>query len=123
MCQLEQIKENQKREQMMRDFDEAWKEVQKRDHQQGTENEKRLEQRRWRYNQSVQDFLKDQMVDKKQRSLKIYEEINEERKKFAQICKELYEEEQERLRNEQTLRKTIGNEISVSNSDEFFESF
>lgn len=113
MCQLEQMKDNQKRELMMKDLDEAWHEVQSRDYQQGTERERVLAQCRWRYNQSVQDSLKDQMADKKERSLRVCEEINDERKKFAQICKEDYEMEQERLRHEQTLRKTIGREITV----------
>ena len=114
LCQLEQIKDNQKRDLMLKDLDEAWNEVQRRLYQQGAEREKTIVQCRWRYNQSVQDFLKDQMADKKERSMEIYEEINEERKKFAQMCKEDYEMEQERLRKEKTVRKTIGDGITVN---------
>lgn len=97
----------------MRDLEEAWHEVQSRDYQQSSEREKALAQCRWRYNQSIQDFLKEQMADKKERSLSVYEDINDERKKFAQIFKEDYELEQQRLRKEETVRKTIADDMTV----------
>lgn len=115
LCQLEQIKDQRKRQEMMKDLEGAWHEVQYRDHQQRTEREKLLMDCRARDNQSVQDFLKIQMADKIERGLKICEEINEERKSFAKACKETYESEQERLRNEKVLRKTIGDAVTVNN--------
>lgn len=113
MCQLEQIKDHQERRQLFKDFDDAWHEVQSRNHQQKTEHENSDAHCRWRYNKSVQDFLKLQMADKKERSMKVYDEQNEERKQFARICKEDFEREQQRLGDELKERKSIGDAISV----------
>lgn len=113
LCQLEQMKEYQKRQEVKSDFDDAWHTVLSRDHQQKLEREKALARNRCHEGLSVQDFQKLQMADKKERSLKVWEEINEERKQLARMSKEDYEIEQERLRDEQKQRKSIDEEISV----------
>lgn len=112
MCQLEQIKDQQKRAQMIKDLDSVWHEVQSRDHHQGTEREKQLAHCRWHYNQSIQDFQKHQVADKVERGLKVFEEIDEERKQFAQFCKEDYVKEQERIRDENEVRKSLDSAVS-----------
>lgn len=111
LCQLEQIKDQKQRDLMMKDFDNAWHEIQSRDYIKGLEKDKLLNQCRWHYNQSVQEFQKSQMVDKAQRELKVFDEINEERKQISQLYKENYEMEQEQLRAEKKLKKTIGDAV------------
>jgi hypothetical protein len=110
---LEQIKDQQRRREMKKDFDEAWDEVRTRDNLQRTERETFISTCRWREGQSIQDFQKNQMSDKLERSMKIYEEINDERKQYAKMCKENIEMEQEKLRDEYKVRKVIGEDISV----------
>lgn len=112
MCQLEQIKDKQTRKLMTKDYDDAWHEIQSRDHFQGTENERNTARYRWHYNQSVQDFQKLQMTDKVQRGMQIYNELNDEREQLARLSKEDFEKEQKRLRNEKALRKAIGSAVS-----------
>lgn len=113
MCQLEQVKDHQQRNEMNKDFDRAWHEIQCRDHHNGTQQDKTIARQRWYENQSVQSFLKEQMVDKVERGLKVWEEINEERKKFAEMSKEDCQLEQQRLRREQVVRQSIGEDVTV----------
>lgn len=113
LCQLEQIKDREKLKKLKKDFDDAWNDVQSRDYQQKTEHENSQLRNRWHEGQSVQNHLKHQMADKLERSLKIHEEINEERKQFAQISQEDVERERERLRFEQKTRKNIKDAIEV----------
>lgn len=110
------MKDQEQRKKMMKDFDEAWDEVRLRDNQQRNERESRIANCRWRESLSIQDFQKYQMADKLERNLKIFEEITDERKHFAKICKEDYEREQEQLRESYKVRKTIGDAISVRKS-------
>lgn len=113
MCQVEQMKDQQKRQDMLKDFDDAWKEILERDHRQRTDRENLIEKCRWQNNLSTQDFLKQQMSEKIERSLKIFDEINDEQKQFAKISQEDFEAEQERLRKVEKLRKSMKEDISV----------
>lgn len=114
LCQLEQIKELRKRQEVNKDFDEAWHNVLSRDFQKKTQRENALNRHRSLEGLLVQDHQKQQMADKKEESLKIWEEINEERKQLAKMSKEDYKMEQERLKNEQKQKKIIDEDISVS---------
>lgn len=114
MCQLEQIRDHQIRKQMMRDFDSAWHEIQSRHHQMRSEKEAFVDKCRRSEGVSIQDFLKDQMADKKERSLAVHEEINEEQKQLALVYKEDRKMEQQRLADEKNARKFVKEAISVS---------
>lgn len=107
------MKEQQKRNKAMKDFDEAWDEIRARNNQQRTERENFITKCRWRESQSIQEFQKQQMADKLERSMKIFEEINDEQKQISKMCKEDYEREQEELRESYKARKNIGDAISV----------
>lgn len=114
LCQVEQMKDQQRRQKMMKDFDEAWDEVRARDNQQRTERENFIAKCRWQEGLSIQDFQKQQMADKIERSMKIFEEINDEQKQISKMSKEDYEKEQEKLRESYKVRKDIGEAISVN---------
>lgn len=115
LCQLEQIKLKQKRQQIMNDYDSAWHEALLRDYMQKTEREETIAKQRWHKGNQIQDFLKLQMADKREQRLKVYEEINEEKMHFSQICKEELQKKQIRLRYEQNVRKSIADAITVRN--------
>lgn len=114
MCQLEQIRDHQKRKEMMRDFDLAWHEIQSRHHRMRSEKEEFVDKCRRSEGLSIQDSLKDQMADKIVRSLAVHEEINEEQKQLALVYKEDRELEQQRLAEEKNTRKFVKEAISVS---------
>lgn len=120
MCQLEQVKDHQQRLEMKKDFDKAWHEILSRDHHNGIHRDQTIARHRWHENQSVQNHLKDQMADKIQRGLEVWEEINEERKRFAEMSKEDFQLEQQRLRHEQVVRQSIGEDATVK---KFFNQF
>ena len=113
MCQLEQMKEQQKQREMNRDFDEACNEVRCRGNFQRNERENFISKCRVQEGLAIQDFQKTQMADKIERSLKIYEDINEERKNFAKMSQEDYEQKQEMMRASLKNRKVIGEDIMV----------
>lgn len=122
MCQLEQIRDHEMRKQMIRDVDSAWHEIQSRHHKMRSEKEEFVDKCRRSEGLSIQDFLKDQMADKIERSLAVHEEINEEQKQLALVYKEDREMEQQRLAEEKNTRKFVKEAISVSSSS-LFSSF
>lgn len=111
LCQLEQIKEKQCRKQETKDFNDAWAEIQTRDYLQKTERENYLKNYRRHEGLSVQESLKQQMMDRTERGLEVHKEITEERKQFAQMWKEDFEKKQEEIRSEQSKRKSIRSDI------------
>lgn len=113
MCQLEQIRDHEMRKQMIRDVDSAWHEIQNRHHQMRSEKEEFVDKCRRSEGLSIQDFLKDQMADKIERSLAVHEEINEEQKQLALVYKEDREMERQRLVDEKNTRKFVKEAISV----------
>ena len=113
LCQLEQMKEQQMQREMDRDYDEAWNEVRCRGNFQRNERENFISKCRVQEGRAIQDFQKIQMADKIERSLKIYEEINEERKNFAKMSQEDDEQKQELIRASLKNRKIIGEDIKV----------
>lgn len=101
---------------MMRDFDSAWHEIQSRQHRMRSEKEEFVDKCRRSEGLSIQDFLKDQMAQKIERSLAVHEEINEEQKQLALLYKEDCKMEQQRLVEEKNTRKFVKDAISVSRS-------
>ncbi|CRL04768.1 CLUMA_CG017828, isoform A [Clunio marinus] len=119
LCQLEQIKDHQKHQQLQKDYEAAWNEVESRNLLQRFNHETNLMQNRWSHEKEIQNFLKHQMDDKIQENLKVQEEINEERKQLEEIAKQEYIETQERLRRDQIIKKTIGESIAHQMCDNF----
>lgn len=108
------MKEQQKQREMKRDVDEAWNEVRYRGNFQRNERENFISNCRMQEGRAIQDFQKIQMADKIERSLKIYEDINEERKNYEKMSQEDYEQKQEMIRASSKTRKVIGEDIVVN---------
>lgn len=98
---------------MMKDFDRAWHEVQSRSHKEGTEHENFIAQCRRRQGLSIQDYLKQQIADKAEHDLKVWDEITEERKQVAKLCKEEIQKDQDQLRYEKNVQKFVGECLQV----------
>jgi hypothetical protein len=113
LSQLEQIKEQQKQKQMLKDLDNAWNEVRHRSNFQRTERESFIEKCRLQESLSIQEFQKNQMADRIERSLKFHDDYNEERKQAERMRKEDYEQEQEMMKSRYNKRKTVKEEIQV----------
>lgn len=113
LCQLEQMKDQQKRQEMVNDFEEAWNEVRARSNQDRCERERFVAKCRLREGLSIQDFQKQQMSDKIEQSLKVYKELNEERKQFEKMGLEDYEKNQENFRVKLEGKKRICSAIKV----------
>lgn len=113
-CQLEQIKDREKRMQQIRDIDDAWNEVLYRDFIDKTEKERsKIDQRR-QSGRAVQDYLKSQMYEKMHAdSQKLHEEINLELEQISIQNKEEAKQEEERLKKKEKTRKTLKEEISM----------
>lgn len=121
-CQLEQMKEQQKRQQTMRDLEMVWHDVQTSNSKQRTERELFIDDCRRREGISIQYFQKDQMVEKVKRECsEVNKEIDEERKILEQISKDEYIIDQRRIAEEKVDRKFMKEAISVS--ENFYVKF
>lgn len=111
VCQLEQIKDLEKRVQQIKDLEDNWHQVLKRDNHSKTEMERlKLYQRRHE-GLAVQDYLKSQMYEKSQAdSQKMHEEINLELEQISISKREEVQQDEEKLKNEQLMRKMLKEE-------------
>lgn len=111
LCQAEQMRDQEKIRQEKRDVDNAWLQVQSRDYQAKIEKEDLFQRCRWKANQSMQSFLKDQIYDNEKRKLSFYQDIDAEKKQIELITKEENEKEALRKRQEQEMKRQIARDI------------
>ncbi|KAL7030011.1 hypothetical protein ACKWTF_006475 [Chironomus riparius] len=113
VCQLEQIKDLEKRVQQIKDIEDNWHQVLKRDNFSKTEMEKsKLTQRRYE-GLTVQDYLKSQMYEKSQTDAqKMHEEINLELEQISISKKEEAQQDEERMKKQEDVRKKLNEEIT-----------
>lgn len=110
MCQLEQIKDQKLRFEEKKDFDEAWHKILCRDYQHKTLREKAKNEMRVYEGKSVQDVLKQQMIDKIERE-RIHEEINEWNKQFSKDIQKDNEDKIEKIRSDFKKREALKDDI------------
>ena len=113
-CQLEQIREHQKRLEMIKDWDDNWHEVLKRSNQKRFHRESFSERERRREGIEIQDFQKLQIFDKNERKIKSYhEEVDEELKREKETAREEEEQDRRRKNLEETNRKFVEKSLQV----------
>lgn len=112
MCQLEQIKDLEKRVQQIKDIEDSWHQVLKRDNHSKTEMERiKLSQRRHE-GLAVQDYLKSQMYEKSQTDAqKMHEEINLELEQISISKQEEAHQDEAKMKKELNTRKMLNEEI------------
>lgn len=110
LCQLEQIKDQKLLNKKCKDMDETWHLLMCRDFENKTLKEKAQFESRVIEGKSVQNILKQQMIDKMERE-RIHEEINDWNKQFAKDIQKDNEDEIKKIRNEFKRRETLKGDI------------
>lgn len=85
---MEQIKENEIKRKIVKDVGDAWNEVHKQVYDERTLLENFVAKERLREGIEIQNFQKEQMLKKRENSLKIYDEFNDENELLAKIQQE-----------------------------------
>jgi CHAT domain-containing protein len=113
LCQLEQIKEKEMRQKTKKDVDNAWKGVQSQIYLDRKMKEEFVANSRHREGLEIQNFQKEQMANKQEASMKIYDEYNEENKIIAKIHQEDQQAEIDMKRQREKIKKILDADLRV----------
>lgn len=108
--QFEQMQDQQKICEELKDFDKAWHEILYRDYQNKTLIDKMKQEAKCSEGKAVQEYLKQQMLDKIERE-RIHQEINEQKKQIAREAEELAQQKLDEIRNDFKKRQIMKDEI------------
>lgn len=114
MSQLEQIRENEIKRKTMKDVEDAWIEVHKQVYDERTLLENFVAKERFREGVEIQDFQKEQMSQKREDSMKIYKEFNDENEVLAKMQQEDQQKELEMQRDKLRKMKIVDMQLRVS---------
>jgi hypothetical protein len=114
LCQLEQIKEKEIQRKTTKDIENAWSDIQLQIVKDRTMKEEFVMKSRWQEGLEIQQFQKEQMLNKREASMKIYDEFNDENKLIAKIFQEDQQAEIDRKREKEKVRKIIDQDLRVS---------
>lgn len=109
-CQYKQIKDHEKRSEELKDFDKIWHEVLSRDFNHKTAIHKMKQDARASEGKAVQDFLKQQMVDKIERE-RIHEEINEQTRLIEKEAQEVAQSKIDKSRSDYKKREMLKDDM------------
>lgn len=99
---------------MTKDIEDSWSEVHKQVHDERSSLESFVAKERLREGVEIQEFQIEQMSRKREDSMKIYEEFNEENEMLAKMKQEDQQKELEMQREQMRRKKIVDIELRVS---------